>query len=81
MGCYKFASLCYEYPKGHQGILSVDDLLLFQNWYINQILSLNVFGISLGGVGEGKISRIPMFTEQILIELSYTRKCGRAQAE
>lgn len=44
----------------------------FRTGYINQILSLNVFGISwAGGGGEGKISRIPMFTEQILIELSY----------
>lgn len=57
MGCYKFASPCYEYPKGRIE-------------YINQILSLNVFGISLGKK-KGKISRIPMFTKQILIALSY----------
>lgn len=42
----------------------------FRTGYINQILSLNVFGIS-SGEKRRKISRIPMFTKQILIELSY----------
>ena len=57
-----------------QGATKASYLLMiycyFRTGYINQILSLNVFGISLGEKRR-KISRIPMFTKQILIELSY----------